>query len=389
MKKKILYILAPNDRFNYGDLLFPYIIKHFFFNIVDEIKFCSTKKSDLSKLGGIPTESIENLIYASPQNENYLIVAGGDSLFIDWNTILSFIDKKINLLSIFDYKFKTTLLKRYIKKHYKTFSKYPFSIGKNELKNFKGVYYNSLGGTTLELNPSLLNNKENIAILNSIDYISVRERKTSEILEENGIPNCLVPDSAILMSDVFNDNFLRAQVSKQVSEISNKKYLFFQIGKSFLKNDEKFFSYILDNISEKYNIDICLCPIGTAMGHCDYEALYSIMSLIKNRKTHLIKQPNIWEIMWLIKNSKLYFGSSLHGTITSMSYDIPFVAYGPIKLKNYIETWAKECINQFVSIENVQQKIEEQIINPIICTKNIQKQKVLDSLSIIQKMLLT
>ena len=52
MKKKRVYIYAPNDRFNYGDLIFPYILHHYLKSIVDDIVFCSTTKADLTDLGG-------------------------------------------------------------------------------------------------------------------------------------------------------------------------------------------------------------------------------------------------------------------------------------------------------------------------------------------------
>ena len=55
MKKKRLYIYAPNDRFNYGDLLFPYVLRFYFRKYFDDIVYVSTSESDLSNLGGIPT----------------------------------------------------------------------------------------------------------------------------------------------------------------------------------------------------------------------------------------------------------------------------------------------------------------------------------------------
>lgn len=36
---KRLYVLAPNDRFNYGDLLFPYVVENYFKDIADVLVF--------------------------------------------------------------------------------------------------------------------------------------------------------------------------------------------------------------------------------------------------------------------------------------------------------------------------------------------------------------
>ena len=103
MSKK-LYVLAPNDRFNYGDLIFPHILNYYFKEKFDEIIFCSTSFSDLSTRGGIPTVNFRVLYRTKEQDNNFLVVAGGDSLCIKWDMIISFIDIKYNYLSSFLYK---------------------------------------------------------------------------------------------------------------------------------------------------------------------------------------------------------------------------------------------------------------------------------------------
>ena len=105
MKK--LFILAPNDRFNYGDLLFPHILDFYFKDIVDELVFCSTTESNLSKFGGIPTCSFHSLYEVNATDQNYLIVGGGDSLCISWMQVLSFVDKKIDWFTALDHKLLT------------------------------------------------------------------------------------------------------------------------------------------------------------------------------------------------------------------------------------------------------------------------------------------
>lgn len=385
--KKILYILAPNDRFNYGDLLFPYIIRHYFNDIVDEMVFCSTIKSDLSKLGGIKTNSVNTLYQVKNDNENILIVGGGDSLCIDWITILSFLDKKIDYISAFDHKFHTKLLAQYINLKYKPKTKFPFSIGKNELTGFKHILYNSLGGTSLSMNSELWENDAVHKILSSVDYISVRESSTNLRLLNNGIKNHLVPDSAILLSEVFHDRDIIDKLSPEVQSISNDKYIFFQINLKLLNSNEIIYSELLNKISKEENVKICLCPIGTARGHSDDIALSKIKKHLYPNNHYFIKSPSIWDIMWLIKNSKLYVGSSLHGTITSMSYGVPFVVYGPEKLRIYIETWAKDMGTLFSAKEMLYKNIIAQLNCPIIHNPYIQKQAVLTSFERMKKLI--
>ena len=102
--KKRLYILAPNDRFNYGDLLFPHIITYYFSKIFDDVVYVSTTASDLSEKGGIKTKEYSELFKTDKEWENHLIVAGGESLCVRWFTILSYIFPWVDYLYRFSSK---------------------------------------------------------------------------------------------------------------------------------------------------------------------------------------------------------------------------------------------------------------------------------------------
>lgn len=378
MKK--LYILSPNDRFNYGDLLFPHILKFYFKDIVNELFFCSTTDSNLSKFGGIPTHSFHDLYKAKDTDQNYLIVAGGDSLCISWMQVLSFVDKKIDRFTAIDHKLHTHFFfKTYtqLKYRYKTF--FPFSIGRNELRNFTKVMYNSLGGSMLEFHRDLLDNPRVIEVLRNVDYLSLRDTQTSAILNSKGIKNVVVPDSAILMSDVFSEVSLARNLSVDSNRFQNKKYLFFQTNLYFLNLDA--YVALIEKIIDKYQLGICLCPIGTASGHSDDIALAKIYNLLKRKdNVLLVTFPNIYDIMWLIKHSALYVGTSLHGTITALSFGVPFVAHGPLKLKNYLETWCKGELLLFTEEKNLESEVVRQIEHPIVYPSLFQKEQVMKSI---------
>lgn len=379
MKK--LYILAPNDRFNYGDLLFPHILKFYFKDIVDEFVFCSTTESDLSKQGGIPTCSFQALYKAEGSSQNYLIVGGGDSLCISWMQVLSFVDRKIDCFTAVDHKLHTHFFfNTYTRLKYKYRTFFPFSIGKNELRFFSKVMYNSLGGSMLEYHRNLLDNPKVIEVLQNVDYLSLRDTKTSEILNSKNIRNVVVPDSAILMSDVFSEKLLIQKLSVSKSRFQDKKYLFFQTNLRFLNLDD--YVSLIENVIDKYNLEVCLCPIGTASGHSDDIALAKIHNLVKRKdKVSLISSPSIYDIMWLIKHSALYVGTSLHGTITALSFEVPFVAHGPRKLKNYLETWCKGKQSVFTEEKDMKSAVISQIEYPRFYPSLSQKQQVMKSIN--------
>ncbi len=353
MKK--LYILAPNDRFNYGDLLFPHILTAYFENVVDEIVYCSTSKADLRYKGGHKVSSFRVLYEASSQDDNYLIVAGGEALCCSWNVIL-FIRKRYELLFRLLWKhFKVRKWENerrwdFINKVFrraigaKTF--FPFTIGKNELPHFKGVFYNSLGGGGLAKEMFILEKPEVKDILKSVDYIAVRDADSAHCLESIGIIARVAADSAILMSEVFPRHLLDTKVSLEVRAMVEKKYIFVQGSKYDIKKSVQDIALQVKRLSEEYSFEICLCPIGMALGHCDDAglAMLSRELLANGVSSTFIQNPSIYDIMWLIANAELYVGTSLHGVITAMSYGTPYCGYRVEKVKRYIETWGdKAC----------------------------------------------
>lgn len=367
MKDKRIYILAPNDRFNYGDLIFPYILKHYLSDITEDLVFCSTSRSDLSTKGGLKTESYTTLYKMDYNHENHLIIAGGESLFANWNVILSYSVKKASQIQyqlnrvyyhtrlltkmseytrdkIIDYVFKQVF-------HFKT--KYPFTIGKHELPNLSSLYYNSVG------NVNLLKDKRNYSetnrkILSDSDYISVRDNSTSEYLQKLGINHTVAPDCAILMSEVFTEDFLFSKIRAEISNMyKERKYIFFQINDVVWSQNKVAIIQQLSSIIDKANYTICLCPIGTAMGHCDDIALSEIYNNINNNQAAIVEEPTLWEIMWLIKNAQLYIGTSLHGVITSLSFGTKYISHSVGKVEAYLKRWTKDADEHFCKIDNL------------------------------------
>lgn len=355
--KKRLYILAPNDRFNYGDLLFPYILTYYFSNKFDDIVYVSTTESNLSDKGGIRTKGYSELFNVDTNLENHLIVAGGESLCVRWFVILSYLVPWVRLLYRLSWKVsKLSICKNFpdycvsfVDFVFKTKTHFVFSVGKNEMPQFKSIAYNALGGSGL-LNSDVLDNPKVRNILNSVDYFTVRDKVTSLALSKYGIKHAICPDTAIMMSDVFDEEMLLRNISIS-SEFSKLDYIFFQGNLDLWKDKYELAADQLVNLSDNTKCRICLCPIGMALGHSDQIALKNIASLLKCDYS-FIESPNIFDIMWLIKHSKMYVGSSLHGAITAMSFGVPYVGYGPKKLKAYIGQWA-ETEGHFIGKENI------------------------------------
>jgi len=360
-----LLILGPHDRYNYGDLLFPYIIEYEIGNKFDSIIYLSTTEADLSDVGGRKCLSIKYLEKLSVSKNYTLIVAGGESLFTGWHILSSYLSPNFRkVLRLFSY---TTKIKNceilyhrifnYIGRKYLNGKSYlPLSVALSEFKQIEKICYNSLGGSAMDskLYHALKFNK----IFNDISYLSVRDYKTFALLQDDNIKATLIPDSAILMSKYFSCDFLETKISNDVKYFAKEnKYIFFQVSKHLGLLHLDVIVQQIESLFYDKGMMVCLCPAGLALGHEDQVALSKISSKLK--VPHIFfEKVTIWDIMFLIAKSNVYVGTSLHGAITAMSFVVPYVGLHIEKMGCYLQTWAVKGLDKKVDFENMNSAID-------------------------------
>ena len=346
-KGKTLFILSPNDRYNYGDLLFSYIIKYKLKDCYDEFVNIATIDSDLTKVGGEKVHSLSYLYNCEKNVDSDLMLAGGESLMTDWLTCYRFIYKSVNfplLLSCLCFiayrlapRYGLAIRNYYGRKKFSGKTRYPYSISKSEIKNIGHIFYNSIGGVSLTPN---IFPKSKIRDLQRIDYIAVRDEQSYNVLKGKNVLVNLVPDSAILLSEVFPLNILEKNVSKaKVKYTQGKRYIVFQVNKKIGERQYKNIFESLRVCSQQLNIDICLCPIGYAPDHDDPEILRKLYEELGSQISTFFGDNTIWDIMYLIAKSSFFIGTSLHGVITAMSFAVPYLGLYGKKTQSYIKTW--------------------------------------------------
>jgi len=378
MKKKIT-IFGPHDRFNYGDLLFA-IMLEYGLNKISPNTFDFTKSSlveaDFTEKGGFKTFSYKRLKKdINSRNIDTVIVAGGECLRADWNGLYSFINPIY--FKIFRHPKIPVFFKKnkWVKFFLGGISDNPFLINKSDFEQNINVIYNSVGGGN-NLSEKMLKK------LNEANYLSFRESKSFQFVKENLAEKevFLVPDSAIIMDDVYpKTDFLSSEkIPSEIKEILKKQYIFFQISK--YKNDNKLgeIAQQLKSLAETKGVKIILCPIGTAKGHEDHIPLQQIHQSIKEHSI-LIKDVSIEIIMALIAYSQLYIGNSLHGIITAMSYKLPYIALNKkqIKIIYYMDSWAIDNLKEVQNIDDFLEKaqfcLENETLSSQINEKTIQQ----------------
>lgn len=355
-KKLVVALMGPHDRFNYGDILFPFIIEYAFDKISPN-SFVYEKyalvNSDFTNKGAFISQNYRTLRRnINNNNINVLVVTGGECLGAKWHVLFSYINKIYHLLS------KKGLIRRKLisyeiaRKYLGGKSEYPYCVNKKDFKGSIKLLFNTVG-SSYEFDGIQIN------ALNNADYISLRDEisyKNSLILSNK---TYLVPDSAIILSDVFPINeleknrYIKNPLVTRIIE-SNEDYIFFQIAKEHAIEKLDKICKQLNLVYSKLKTKIVLCPIGTAFGHEDHIALKRIYQKLNNNFTVLIESPSIFEIMLLIVNSKLYIGTSLHGVITSMSFGIPYIGLKKEteKLVFYLQTWGEKELNQVYDVDD-------------------------------------
>jgi polysaccharide pyruvyl transferase WcaK-like protein len=354
--KKIVHFLSASDRINYGDLLFPILFKSVLESRHPQAVFINyaVVKSDFSEFGALPTAS-----YLSFQKQVKLlggsvVVGGGEVFFTEWRTLYSYISPIYYRL----------LKNRYFKKLNAKidFAKIvlsnnqvaiPFCPSPDELKNDNlNLFFSSVGGVFFG-NKEKPKNSALIKTLKKSSLLSVRDQRSYDSMKLFGLDPKLVPDSAIIMSDIFSQESLYDKTD--LKNLKDKKYLFFQLGRYKSPTDLIKFTTQLKNIGEKLNLEVVLCPIGLAPGHEDDIILHKIYKL--EPSFLLVKPKNIYDIMFAISNASLYVGTSLHGLITAQSFGKPYVGLNKnlTKLDSYLKTWTDKAMGcfDFESLEEI------------------------------------
>ncbi len=338
---KNIHFLSAADRINYGDLLFPLIFK----KIAEENGYTFNNygivRSNLSLFGALPTKSYKILLRTIKSESGKLIIGGGEVFFADWRTLYGFINPFYS--KALKYKRIAALEKKIrFSKFYLCFNQVaiPFCPSKNELLNDKvKIYYNSVGGSL----PYGKNKKEieNIKqALNNASLVSVRDKRTADELKKLNVNSKIVPDSAIIISSIFSKEEILE--NKTLDNKNLKNYIFLQLGINKGPNNLVQFALQIKKLSNELNLNVILCPIGKAPGHED-NIILKKLQLIES-DFHYIEPKNIFDIMYLISNSSIYMGTSLHGLITAQSFNVPFVGLNEKleKVNAYTTTWIGE-----------------------------------------------
>lgn len=378
---KSLRFLSASDRINYGDFLFPLIFKEVLENVDDTIIFenYGIVKSDFSHFGALPTKSFKTL-ETEIKNGDKIVIGGGEVLFATWKTLYSYINPYfLRLLRIKRIKKLEKRLRFSNRLLSKNMVPIPFSFDASDFNLEKlNVYYNSVGGGHLLLQKNKMQKKAHIRLSNA-RLISLRDNRSLEnFIEYPDLTPKLVPDSALIMSEIFPKKKLQSLMGR---ELNYGNYIFLQVANNRGPGNLTKFSKQVETLAQKLNCKVVLCPIGLASGHEDDKILKEVKKIMPHFTFVLPK--NIFEIMYLIANAQLYLGTSLHGAITAMSFLVPGIGLNKRiqKLESYMKTWVS---NDYENLEFDKVEFKEVIRLTELFKKDYTQDKLIGQQSLVR-----
>ena len=365
MKKLVLY--GAFDRYNYGDnlmpILFELFIKKYYSEFLDQykIEYASISTSNLEHYGCYKSIDIKTTIKSLPEGSAILAI-GGEVLCASTSTL--FLHMQKNAVEHYIFKrirrYLSPLFNCYARLVYNAGWEFPYIPDKSKLPANIKVLYNTVGGGVKHLKPNEF--KEVKQRLESCDYISVRDERTLIELRELKLNDklALAPDSAYLMSDLIDDDFLLTKISQTLKTELPTEYIVFQAAPNKIGCEFERLCSEIRMMAQEQQRKVVLLPIGYASGHDDYILLAKINKKLPEQ-TILLNELNIWEIMYVIKNASVFLGTSLHGVITAMTFNVPHFGINKkiAKLDSCLKKWSVFPYNQCYSADEMSQLIKQ------------------------------
>lgn len=360
-KKPVVGIISAGDRYNYGDVLYAVVLKEYIRKFEPQIfqkydiEHYGIISSDLRKVGGLETLPIKALYEKDFAENSLIVVAGGQVIGANIEVLFKFL--KTNKIRLYADLIKYLALSKLGKsrrellvKRFGCKTKFPYIISADELKSDCKVVYSNVGGFVSE------NETQAIKQISKADYFSVRD---SQSFEENcryRKDTILTPDAAVLMSEIFPRDQLEKEVSEQVRAVGGE-YIAVQFSLSYFRQHKSEIVEVLKAFKEENkDVKIVLVPIGYAILHDDLIALKGLKAEIS--EAVLVENLTVKEIMYLISGASFFLGTSLHGIVTAMSFEVPYIALGghnsSQKLDIFVKTWGCEPYNKAMPISVLQ-----------------------------------
>jgi len=329
--------------------------------------------NNLGKYGALATRSHRLLFQGAPEQiVDRVIIPGDEVLKAQWldQSHYFLAEGFETLFNIVKRVIPQRWLNKLSQRYFKSSLKMPYLIGSDDFSRPVHIAYFSIGAN--DINQLALGTQNEIAkkLINS-DYVSVKDKNSYNNLQQL-VPELeisLCPDLCILLAQVYPKGLLKDNCSLEVEKIWDffpDGYICLQVSDYLLK--EKIDSIIeqLNKIHSSAGLGLVLLPMGNAPAQHDNLALRRLQNNLTQASVILCKS-SILNVASVISHSQLFIGSSLHGNISAMAYDIPNLGLkeNVTHLQSYLDTWAIDELKQCLEFEQISAAAKKSLTIPI------------------------
>lgn len=344
------------DRHNYGDILFPLLHDHVIRERLGahaDVGYYAVKAADLTDVGGVAADSMQALYgrIAQAPERHQVIFCGGDILSADWVTMLGHhlpSDLMCRALAASRRVLGFQRANAWLRHVYRQPSDFPYVMDPGQ--QVAGIHYTGVGASGFNAAANAGHLRAVAALLEEADTLSVRDQAAVELFASVGVSARLVPDTALVMSDIYPSESL-AQLawrdridSRHGFDIDN--YVVFQAARAYLVNEHDNVARQLADLHTRTGLSILLLPIGRATGHSDAQVLNALFSRLIEQGIPCAFQhsPHVLHIMASLAFSNGYIGTSLHGAISTYAFGHKVCGIATQRVKKlhaFLDTWLK------------------------------------------------
>lgn len=347
-KPSPVILFGAFDRHNLGDLLFPHIVA----KLLEDSPLvpAGLAERDLREQGGHRVAALAQVAAEMGEQRTHLIHVGGELLTCDvWQAAVMLLPPEEVQPVIAAYDSDEAARLAWARRHLEIGRDAPYLASKDPFRKPGAWIYNAVGGVDLARRDAAFR-AEVLQRLHEADYLGVRDGVTLEFLAREGVAAQLLPDGVSLLAELYGERIAQCGDSGEVARVRAtfpQGYLAIQFSADF--GDDATLETIasqLDDIALETGLGLVFFRAGAAPWHDDAACFRAVARRLKHAAVHVFESLNIWEICALLAASRGYCGSSLHGRIVAMAFDVPRVNLlhpaqrdRPTKAEAYAASW--------------------------------------------------
>lgn len=355
MSSNPIFMLGAFDRYNFGDLLFPLLMRELLLRhetpgfTVHPLGFF--REGPLER-GLDTTHGFRAMAQGAANGDLRVVVGGGELLTASWWSLLQYYPhNRAKLIRAscrsLPRRFRDPLLRRALGGA----SPYPYMID-GAHPNAK-VVYNAVGGVALERAAPERRAFVKLCFASSA-YASVRDRKTHAHLTGEGVDAALTPDSVAAIWTILNRSDVYAACSPVVQDlVAMGNYFVLQVREDAKNLDPASVAEAVDDLCSRTGLTPVLLPFSRARQNDDRVFLEAVRPRLRHAHVYL-PHATVNETIACVSSADCFIGTSLHGAILSIASETPLAPLGDVgKRQAYMETWAPELIVKGVDASGI------------------------------------